>query len=159
MKHTLILKENIQLTIKETIFHQLINHNQTTNQMAKVTAAQGAQSVASKNAQSTPVSEKKVKQLTYLQIRKESLQDREERELQYEVENNLDNLMSDICATSRELATAIRSRDAILQTGNVSWNNLAEKDKQIEGYEKGLARLKSYRSCYFPNWSKLLTEE
>jgi hypothetical protein len=67
--------------------------------------------------------------------------------------------MSDIRATSRELATAIRSRDAILQTSNVSWANLAEKDKQIEGYEKGLARLKSYRDVYFPNWKSIATEE
>jgi len=96
---------------------------------------------------------------TYLEIRKESLKDREERELQYEVEDNLRNLMADISATTRDHQNAIRSRENSLQTSNVNWASLAAHDTKIEGYEKGLARLKSYRNCYFPNWQELTTAE
>jgi hypothetical protein len=67
--------------------------------------------------------------------------------------------MADISATNRELQSAIRSRQSYLQTSSVNWSSLAECDKKIEGYEKGLARLKSYRDCYFPNWRELTTAE
>ena len=67
--------------------------------------------------------------------------------------------MEDIRATTRVLSNTIRERENILQTGNVSWADLAEKDKQIESYKKGLAKLKSYRETYFPNWKSIATEE
>ena len=92
-------------------------------------------------------------------MRKESQQDRDERDLQYEVENNLDILMGDIRATSRSLNQAQRERISYLQTTSVNWSALAAHDAKIAGYEKGLATLKEYRDCYFPNWKEMATEE
>lgn len=67
--------------------------------------------------------------------------------------------MADISATSRDKASAIRTRETMLQTSSVNWAGLAKKDSEIEGYEKGLDRLKNYREVYFPNWRELVTEE
>ena len=91
-------------------------------------------------------------------MRKESQKDRDDRDLQYEVENNLENLMSDIRATNRALNQAQRERISYLQTTSVNWASLAAHDAKITGYEKGLATLKEYRACYFPNWETLVTE-
>ena len=99
-----------------------------------------------------------VNQLTYLQIRKESNQDREERELQYEVEDNLRNLMADISATSRDLAAAERNRQSFICKGEVDWSNLINHDIKIEGLRRGLDRLKNYRENYFPNWKEIVAE-
>jgi len=91
-------------------------------------------------------------------MRKESQNDRDDRDLQYEVENNLDNLMADIRATSRSLNQAQRERISYLQTTSVDWSALAAHDAKIAGYEKGLATLKEYRETYFPNWQDMVTE-
>ncbi len=115
-------------------------------------------SAAQNNASSSAAAAKSAKQLTYLEMRKESQKDRDDRDLQYEVENNLENLMGDIRATSRELNKAQRERVGYLQTTSVSWSSLAAHDSKIAGYEKGLATLKEYRATYFPNWEALVTE-
>jgi hypothetical protein len=67
--------------------------------------------------------------------------------------------MADISATNRDKASAIRTRETMLQTPSVNWGDLAKQDAKIEGYEKGLNRLKNYREVYFPNWRELVTEE
>jgi hypothetical protein len=115
-------------------------------------------SASQNNASSAAATKNQVKQLTYLEMRKESQQDRDERDLQYEVENNLDILMGDIRATSRSLNQAQRERINHLQTKSVNWSELAAHDAKIAGYEKGLATLKEYRSIYFPNWQDMVTE-
>ena len=117
-----------------------------------------ASASAQNNASSANGTTNQSRPLTYLQIQQESQQDRDERELQYEVENNLDNLMADIRATSRSLNQAQRERISYLQTSNVSWSALAAHDAKIAGYEKGLATLKEYREIYFPNWQDMVTE-
>ena len=124
--------------------------------MRKATVS-ASQNNASSSAATTSTA-KPVTQLTYLEMRKESQKDRDDRDLQYEVENNLENLMSDIRATGRALNQAQRERISYLQTTSVNWSSLAAHDAKIAGYEKGLATLKEYRATYFPNWEALVTE-
>lgn len=122
------------------------------------TSKKAVSASASQNNASSAAAAKSAKQPTYLEIRKESQSERDERDLQYEVENNLDNLMADIRATSRELNKAQRERIGYLQTTSVSWSSLAAHDAKIAGFEKGLATLKEYRETYFPNWQEMVTE-
>ena len=100
-----------------------------------------------------------VSQRTYLEIRKESQQDRDERVLQYEVKDNLNNLMADIEATQRKLDNVLRSREELMCVPNVDWNRIVSADKDIEAYRAGLDRLKNYRNTYFPNWRDLVVQD
>jgi hypothetical protein len=47
----------------------------------------------------------------------------------------------------------------MLDTTSVDWSELAKKDQEIEGYEKGLARLKEYRNQLFPNWKAMRVQD
>jgi hypothetical protein len=47
----------------------------------------------------------------------------------------------------------------MLDTTSVDWSELAKKDQQIEGYERGLARLKEYRNQLFPTWKSMRVQD
>jgi len=47
----------------------------------------------------------------------------------------------------------------MLDTNNVDWSALAQKDQEIEGYEKGLNRLKEYRNTLFPTWKTMRVQD
>lgn len=52
-----------------------------------------------------------------------------------------------------------RNRSTMLNKKSIDWSALAQKDKEIDGYEEGLKALKSFRTVYFPNWRELITQD
>lgn len=98
-------------------------------------------------------------QLTYLQIRQQSSAEIEEQQLQYDVIDCLSSLTDSIEETQRQLNSAKRHRETLLQKREVDWNALAQQDNKIAGYVKGLEMLKGYRNSYFPDWRSLRTQD
>lgn len=131
------------------------------SKVAKVKAStQAKKSVSTKKRTSvaaTPVNQ--VQSLTYEQILRKSESQKEEQQLQYACVDNLSTLSDSIEKTARELDKTRRYRETMLDTTNVDWKALAEKDQQIEGYEKGLNRLKEYRNRLFPTWKAIRVQD
>jgi hypothetical protein len=144
--------------VKKKKIIQLIT-KQKTKQQTMATTNRNSNKTATVATSTTKTVGIQVQPLTYEQIRKQSAQEVEAQELAYDVLDNLNSLQSNIAATQRDLDTAKKFRASMLNTKNVQWNDVAKKDKEIEGYEAGISRLKGLRNTYFPTWKAMVSQD
>jgi hypothetical protein len=88
-------------------------------------------------------------QLKYADLLAQSPEQKESSDRQYVVEQKRLQLAADILATQQSLQNKRTERAKALSSTNLQFYLLSNIDDQIEGLEKGLARLQKYQSELF----------
>lgn len=90
-------------------------------------------------------------QLTYRQLLLQSQQDRDLEDVSYQEESKRRQLEADISETKYSLSNERKARLAMLRNQDIDFQQLAKKEMEIEGLERGVEKLEQYLASYFPS--------
>ena len=87
---------------------------------------------------------------SYLQSLQKLPQEKDLEDLQYVAEIKEQELNAHISATKQSISTLNKERAAMLQSPDLNFESLIEKDKDIAGLTDGLTKLQAYKDQLFP---------
>jgi hypothetical protein len=90
----------------------------------------------------------KATSLKYRDLLLSSTEDKEQEDLKYVVREKELQLEADLSKTEKSLLAKRRERTNLLSSQALDFVKLSAIDDEIEGLERGLARLESYRSLF-----------